>query len=339
MDGFAELARPEAAYDVVSGYSAGVGQSTAGQTSVGQQQRTLKSAISCVGIGLHTGQRVNLSLHPAPPGHGIVFRRTDLQDADIPARFDLVVDTRLCTVLGLPNRPDARVGTVEHLLAALLGSFLDNVLVEIDGPEVPILDGSAASFVFLLQCAGTVEQDAPRAVIEILRPVRVETEGGYAALLPHDAPRRHLSLDLSVSIDFEAEAIGRQALSLQLSPASFRDSLASARTFTLASEVAGLQAAGLAQGGSLENAVVVDQDRVLNPGGLRMPDEFVRHKMLDVVGDLALASAMLSGRFVGHRTGHRLNNQLLRALFADAGAWRCAPQSRKFFSEWLPAAA
>jgi UDP-3-O-[3-hydroxymyristoyl] N-acetylglucosamine deacetylase len=281
-------------------------------------QRTLKAPIGCVGVGLHSGQRVSLNFRPAPVDHGIVFRRTDL-GVDIPARFDRVVDTRLSTVLGLAHS-DARIGTVEHVMAALAGCGIDNVVVEVDGPETPILDGSSAPYVFLLDCAGSVEQDAPRSIIEVRRPVRVSDGDAFVELRPGNPGSS--GLDMALSIDFAAAAIGRQALSLRLTPESFRQELARARTFTLAEEIEQMRAAGLAQGGSLDNAVVVDQARVLNPAGLRMPDEFARHKLLDAVGDMALAGAPLHGRFIAHRSGHALNNRLLRALFADASAWR-----------------
>lgn len=282
-------------------------------------QRTLKAPIDCVGVGLHSGRRTRLVLHPAPPGSGIVFRRSDL-DRIIPARYDHVIDTRLCTTLGLPDDPAVHVGTVEHVMAALAGAGVQNALIDVDGPEVPILDGSAENFLFLLDCAGIVEQPEMADCIEVCRIVRVSEGEAYAELRP-----AAFGLDLALSIAFDAAAIGRQALTLRLTPENFRGELVRARTFTLASEVASLRAAGLARGGSLDNAVVVDGARVLNPAGLRMPDEFVRHKMLDVVGDLALAGAPLRGRFVGHRTGHALNNRLLRALFADASNWRIAP--------------
>jgi UDP-3-O-[3-hydroxymyristoyl] N-acetylglucosamine deacetylase len=282
-------------------------------------QQTLKAPIGCVGTGLHSGRRVELRLLPAPAGTGIVFRRTDLGVA-IPARFDHVIDTRLCTVLGLPDQPEARVGTVEHLMAALVGAGVHNAIVELDGPEVPIHDGSAASALFLIDCAGIVAQDEFAACIEVLRPVRVEQGEAFAELRPFP-----WALDMAMSIAFEAAAIGRQALTLRLTTDSFRAELARARTFTLANEVAMMRAAGLALGGSLENAVVVDGHRVLNPAGLRMADEFVRHKLLDAVGDLALAGGLLHARFIGHRTGHALNNRLLRALFADDANWRLQP--------------
>lgn len=255
-------------------------------------------------------------IRPAAEDHGIVFHRTDL-DTKIAARFDHVVDTRLCTVIADPANPAAHVGTVEHLMAALTGLGIDNALVEVDAPELPILDGSAQSLVFLLDCAGRQAQGAARRVIQVLRPVRVTEGESFAELRP--AAR---GFELSVGIDFAAAAIGRQAYSCDLTPDSFRDEIAASRTFALLSEIDALRRAGLAQGGSLENAIVVDGARVLNPGGLRTPDEFVRHKLLDVVGDLALAGAPIQGRFVGHRMGHALNNKLLRTLMADQAAWQ-----------------
>ncbi len=283
-----------------------------------RRQRTLKAAIGCVGVGLHSGQRVSLTLRPAMAGTGIRFRRTDL-GVEIEARYDQVVDTRLCTALASSHSPEHRVGTVEHLMAAAAGCGVDNLLVEVDGPELPILDGSAAPLVFLLDCAGIVEQDAARSEIEVLRTVRVENGASFAELRPAG-----FGFDMAVSIEFAASAIGRQALSLRLTESSFREELARARTFTEAAEVAHLREAGLARGGSLANAVVVDEATVLNPGGLRMPDEFIRHKLLDIVGDLALAGAPLRGRLVAHRSGHTLNNALLRTLFADPSSWRWA---------------
>jgi UDP-3-O-[3-hydroxymyristoyl] N-acetylglucosamine deacetylase len=282
------------------------------------RQCSLRAPISCVGTGLHSGARVSLTLHPAPVDSGIVFRRRDL-GVEIPARFDHVVDTRLCTVVGLEGRPEARVGTVEHIMAALAASGVTNAIIELDGPEVPVFDGSAAPFLFLIDCAGIAAQDAARPIVELREPVRVEQGEAFAELRP--AREGQFGLDLALSIAFDAAAIGRQALSLRLTPASFRAELAHARTFTLRSEIEHLQAAGLARGGSLENAVVVDGAKVLNPAGLRVADEFVRHKMLDAVGDLALGGALIRGRFIGHRSGHALNNNLLRTLFATPSAW------------------
>ncbi len=285
------------------------------------RRRTLKAAISCVGIGVHTGRRVSLSLLPAAPNTGIVFRRTDLANAEIAARWNNVVDTRLCTVLGDAARPDFRIGTVEHVMAALAGCGVDDAVVALDGPEVPILDGSAAPFVFLIDCAGTVSRPGPTEVLEVLKPVRVQQGEAWAELAPNGGDH----FEAEVTIEYQAPAIGRQRCTEQLTPHSFRTGVASARTFGLLEDVAKLHAAGLGLGGNLSNAVVVDGNRVLNPGGLRRPDEFVRHKLLDAVGDLALAGAALRGRFTGHRSGHALNNKLLRALFAERGAWRLVP--------------
>ena len=279
-------------------------------------QHTLKSGIGCVGAGLHSGRKVSLSLLPAQSDTGIVFRRTDL-GIDIAARYDAVTDTRLCTQIAHPDHPNAHVGTIEHVMAALAATGIDNAIVAVDGPEIPVFDGSSAPFVVLIDCAGRLEQAAPRQVIEILRPVRVSLGEATAELRPGGA-----TLDLAVSIDFAAPVIGRQALSLSMTEQGFRSTLAGARTFTMLHEIEAMQASGLALGGSLDNAIVVDGARVLNPEGLRAPDEFVRHKMLDAVGDLALAGAVIHGRFVAHRTGHALNNRLLRALFADETAWR-----------------
>ncbi len=226
-------------------------------------QRTLKAAIGCVGVGLHCGERVALTLRPAEPDSGIIFRRVDL-GIDIPARFDAVVDTQLSTVIGLAGDPEARVGTVEHLMAALAAAGVDNAVVELDGPEVPVLDGSAAPFLFLLDCAGIETQDTPRRLIEVLRPVRVEDGEAFAELRPAGAEG---GFSLAVSIDFAAPAIGRQALSLPLLAGAFRREVAAARTFALADEVEALRDAGFGRGGSLENAVVVDGAQGAEPRG------------------------------------------------------------------------
>ena len=286
-------------------------------------QRTLKSRIPCVGIGVHSGRRVSLTLLPAPAGHGIVFRRTDL-GRDVPAHHSHVVDTKLCTVIG---EGSARVGTIEHLMAALAGAGVDNVLIEVDGPEVPIMDGSAAPFSFLLECAGIASLNTPRRVVEIRRPVRVTDGQAFAELCPFDTMTQGRAvvaiptLDLEVSIDFADAAIGRQRSTLRLTPENFRVAVASARTFALASDIDQLRQLGYAKGGSLDNAIVVDGAKVLNPGGLRMKDEFAAHKLLDAVGDLALAGAALHGRYIANRPGHSLNNKLLKALFARPAAW------------------
>jgi UDP-3-O-[3-hydroxymyristoyl] N-acetylglucosamine deacetylase len=288
----------------------------------GSRQRTVKTAIDCVGVGVHSGRKTRLVIRPADADHGIVFHRTDL-GRSIPARYDTVSDTRLCTVISDPAMPSARVSTIEHVMAALSGAGIDNALIEVDGPEVPILDGSAGPYLFLLDCAGAVDQDAPRRIIEVLAPVRVTAGDAYAELQPFGPLTRNTPpvLEMELSIDFAAGAIGQQSCALRLTPDTFRSQLADARTFALAPDIEQLRAAGLARGGSLDNAIVVDGDSVLNPGGLRMENEFAHHKMLDAVGDLALAGARLHGRFVAHRTGHTLNNRLLRALFANPAAW------------------
>ncbi|MBV8522332.1 MAG: UDP-3-O-[3-hydroxymyristoyl] N-acetylglucosamine deacetylase [Acetobacteraceae bacterium] len=284
----------------------------------GRNQRTLKTSIGCTGIGLNTGQRVTMRLKPAGPGHGVVFRRIDLGSAEneIPARYNFVVDTRLGTWIADPERPELRVGPIEHLMAALAGCGINNVLAEIDGPELPALDGSASPFVFLLDCAGASTQDVARPTIRILRPVRVEENGGFAEFRPGAHAR-----DMALSIDFPAAAVAREALSLTITPESFRRDLARARRFVLAHDLARLRADGLARGAALNNTIIIDESRVCNPEGLRMPDECVRHQLLDVIGDLALAGAAIRGRFIGHQTSHSLNIRLLQALFTDPANW------------------
>ncbi len=283
-------------------------------------QRTLRTAIGCTGLGLHSGARISLRMLPAEADSGIVFRRTDLAGGpvEIPARFDHVLDTRLNTTIGLPGRREATEGTIEQMMAALAGMGVDNAVIEVEGGEVPVMDGSAAPFVFLIECAGLVSRDAPRRMVEVLRPVRVEDGEAFVTLLPASGP----GLALEAEIDFPAAAVRRQGRATRLSPACFKADLAPARTFGFAEEVAALRAAGLARGGSLDNAVVVSGARVLNEGGLRYADEFVRHKLLDMVGDLALAGLPLNARVVARRPGHRLNNAVLHALFADPAAAR-----------------
>lgn len=277
-------------------------------------QRSLKSAIGCVGIGIHSGARAALTLRPAAVDTGIVFRREDLPGtAPIRATWRNVADTTRCTQVR--GADGAVVNTVEHLLAALAAWGIDNVEIALDGPEVPALDGSAKDFVFLIGCAGVVEQDAPRCFVEVLRPVTV-THGERSATL---RPDRGFAIDMA--IDFPHPLIGVQAIALEVDLASFRRELAAARTFGFAEDVASLRAKGLALGGSLDNAIVVAHDHVLNPGGLRWPDEFVRHKALDAIGDLYLAGPLL-GRFEGRGSGHMLHAKLLRELFADPTAWR-----------------
>ncbi|NSL93499.1 UDP-3-O-acyl-N-acetylglucosamine deacetylase [Acetobacter syzygii] len=282
-------------------------------------QHTLHHAIHAVGIGLHTGRPITMTMEPAPAGHGIVFQRTDIPAAaPLPARYDHVVETRLSTVLGEKDRPENRVATIEHLMAALCGCGIDNARILVDGPETPVFDGSAADFVFLLDCAGRKAQDLPRRTIQVTKPVRVTHKDSWVELLPHDGATPHLSM----SIDFPASAIGAQSYDLDLTPTSFRNELAANRTFTMRQEIEALHQAGLALGGSLDNAIVVDNDSVLNPTGLRCPDEFIRHKVMDAVGDLYLAGCVLNARFHGHRSGHTLNNKLLHTLFEQNTGWQ-----------------
>lgn len=298
------------------------------------RQRTLKASIGCTGIGLHSGAKVTMVLHPAEPDSGIRFRRTDVagKGTVIPALWSSVGDTRMNT--SLAGEGGIGIGTVEHLMSALAGMAVDNCLIDINGPEVPVMDGSAAPFLFLIECAGVVEQAAPRRAIRILKRVAVSDGDRMAALTPASG------FSLGFEIDFASQAIARQDLVVTMSRGTFKSEIARARTFGFEQEVAMLRAAGLARGGSLENAVVINSTgtRVLNDDGLRYPDEFVRHKVLDAVGDLYLTGAPILGHFHGVRSGHALTNQLLRALFADASAWCWTPMTAAPAAAMPPAA-
>tara|TARA_R110000868_G_scaffold4155_36_gene25604 strand:+ start:11790 stop:12713 length:924 start_codon:yes stop_codon:yes gene_type:complete len=279
------------------------------------KQKTLKTEIGCTGIALHSGRKTTLTLKPAEENSGIRICRTDLVNGarEIILNWANVVDTRLATTVG--NDHGATISTVEHLMAALAGCEIDNVLIEVDGPEIPIMDGSAAPFVFLVECAGTVEQDARRTAIKILKPVTVGDDTRTLTV----RPSKEFSLDFE--IDFASSAIDRQERVFQRVGANFKSDIARARTFGFEQEVDALRNAGLALGGSLDNAVVVSGDKILNEGGLRYDDEFVRHKILDCIGDLYLAGGPVIGEVVASRSGHELNNELLRAVFADEDAW------------------
>jgi UDP-3-O-[3-hydroxymyristoyl] N-acetylglucosamine deacetylase len=280
-------------------------------------QKTLRNPIGCVGTGLHTGAKVSLTLHPADPDSGVRFVRYDRPGgAAIPARFDRVCDTAVYTALG--DAAGRTIGAVEHLMAALAICEIDNVLVEVGGPELPIMDGSAQPFVFLMECAGTTAQDRPRRWVEVLKPVSVEAHGKYARL----EPAAELILDCAMHL--EHPLIASQAMALAFEPEAFKSAIACARAFAFAERVEELWSHGLARGGSLKNTVVVSRERVLNDEGLRFPDEFVRHKMLDSLGDLYLAGAPLRGRFIGRSAGPTMHNKLLRELFADPAAWQMA---------------
>ncbi|MEO5367987.1 MAG: UDP-3-O-acyl-N-acetylglucosamine deacetylase [Magnetococcus sp. WYHC-3] len=276
-------------------------------------QKTLKNSIRCTGIGIHGGEKAYLSLRPAPPGSGIVFHRTDLGGEAIRARVDHVTDTRLSTTLA--NDHGARVSTVEHLLAAFAGLGVDNAHVDLDGPEVPIMDGSAAPFVFLIQCAGLVEQQAPRQWIRIKKPVTVGDGDRRASFVP--AP----GFSVKLTIDFDHPLLNRQTISLDIGETSFIKEVSRARTFGFLKDLEPLQSHGLAKGCSLDNVIVIGDFRVLNEGGLRYENEFVRHKIIDAIGDLYLLGHPIQGRFEGHRSGHALNNQLLKSLLRQSDAW------------------
>ena len=275
-------------------------------------QQTLGRVISCRGIGLHCGQPVQMTLRPGLAGSGIVFRRLDA-GVEIRASWTSTVESALATVL--TNGEGIQIGTIEHLMAALAGSQIDNALVELDGPEVPIMDGSAAPFLQMIERAGIVAQNAVRRGFKILKPVRVEDNGASAALLPDPG------FSMSFEIDFDNPLIRQQDITLNFEPGTFKTELASARTFGLLDDWPRLKAAGLARGGSLDNAVVISGDRVLNAGGLRFADEFVRHKLVDALGDLYLAGGPIIGHFRGLRSGHALTRRLVAALFADPDAW------------------
>lgn len=286
-------------------------------------QQTLSTSVEFVGIGLHSGRSVRMTVRPAATDHGIRFRRTDLVgSADVPAIWHAVEPSRLCTLIA--NDSGAHVSTIEHVMAAFAGCGILNALVEIDGPEVPILDGSAAPFVRAFLAAGVTVQDEPVRAIRVLRRVEVRDGDAVARLEPSD------SLHIAFEIEFADGAIGHQEKSLNMANGAFVRELSASRTFCRQSDVDDMRARGLALGGTLDNAVVVEGDRVLSPGGLRFSDEPVRHKMLDALGDLALAGGPVLGRYTGIRAGHALTNRLLHALFADPAAWErvdCDPQA------------
>lgn len=279
------------------------------------RQRTLKSFIRATGVGLHSGVKVTLGLRPAPPDSGIVFRRVDLvPPVDLKADPYGVGDTRMASCL---ERDGVKLGTVEHLMSALAGLGIDNLIIEVDAAEIPIMDGSAAPFIFLLQSAGIEEQNAAKRFLRVKKAVQVTDGDKWARLEPYEGFR------LSFSIRFNHPAVDRSGTQVEVDFAdqSYVRDIARARTFGFTQDVEALREQGLALGGSLDNAIVMDEYRVLNAEGLRVPDEFVRHKVLDAVGDLYLVGHPLLAAFFGHKSGHAMNNQLLRALLADAEAW------------------
>jgi UDP-3-O-[3-hydroxymyristoyl] N-acetylglucosamine deacetylase len=278
-------------------------------------QRTLKNSIRATGIGLHTGRKVLMTLRPAPPNVGIVFRRTDLEpEADIPARATNVTETTLGTTLA---HGGATVSTVEHLLSALAGLGIDNAFVELSAPEVPIMDGSAGPFVFLVQSAGIEEQSARKRFVRIRRSVEVRDGDKWARFDPFDGFRVNFEIEFQHPIFRDR---GTRA-SMDFSTTSFLREISRARTFGFMRDLEYLRARNLALGGNLDNAIVLDEYRILNEDGLRYEDEFVKHKILDAIGDLYLLGHSLIGEFTGYKSGHGLNNRLLRTLLADAAAW------------------
>jgi UDP-3-O-[3-hydroxymyristoyl] N-acetylglucosamine deacetylase len=279
------------------------------------KQRTIKSLVKTVGIGLHSGRKVTLTLRPAPAGTGIVFTRVDLPEAvEIPVAAGSIGDTRLASVL---QKDGARVSTVEHLMSACAGLGIDNLYVDVDAEEIPIMDGSAASFVFLLQSAGIEEQNAAKRFIRVKKAVEVREGDKLARLEPF------FGFKLSFTIDFRHPAVDKtgQSFAIDFADTSYVREIARARTFGFAHEVEALREMGLARGGSLDNAIVLDEHRMLNNEELRYGDEFVRHKILDAIGDLYVVGHPLIGAYIAHKSGHGLNNQLLRALLADQEAY------------------
>ncbi|WP_460823937.1 UDP-3-O-acyl-N-acetylglucosamine deacetylase [Lysobacter olei] len=279
------------------------------------RQRTLKNVIRATGVGLHSGEKVFLTLRPAAVDTGLVFRRVDLDPVmDIPARADLVTETTLCT--GLSCGP-AKIQTVEHLLSAMAGLGIDNAYIDLSAPEVPIMDGSAGPFVFLLQSAGIAEQDAPKRFIRITRPVEVRDGDKVARFEPHDGFR----IGFTVEFDHPAIPAAHSRAEIEFSTASYVKEVSRARTFGFMRDLEYMRERNLGLGGSMDNAIVLDEFRVLNDDGLRYADEFVRHKILDAVGDLYLAGHPIIGAYEGYKSGHALNNKLVRALLAEQAAW------------------
>ena len=279
------------------------------------KQRTLKTSVRATGVGVHTGRKVTIVMRPAPVGTGVVFCRSDLPgNPAIPARADLVTDTRMATVI---EHAGARISTVEHLMSAFAGLGIDNVFVDISAEEVPIMDGSAGTFVFLINSAGIEEQAAPKKYLRVLKRVAVEHGDKRATLEPFNG----FKLGFSIEFDHPVFDPAQSHVEIDFAQVSFVREIARARTFGFTHEVEKLYSMGLARGGSLDNAIVVDDFRVLNAEGLRFDNEFVKHKALDAVGDLYMAGGPLIGAFQGHKSGHALNNQLVRALLADRAAY------------------
>ncbi len=279
------------------------------------RQRTIKKTVSAVGIGLHSGRKVKLVLRPAAPDTGIVFRRVDVTPpVDMPSRAEAVNDTRLATTL---NEGKVIVSTIEHLMSALNGLAIDNLVVEIDAPEIPIMDGSGATFVYLIRSAGILEQAVPRRFVRVKKTVEVHDVDKWARLEPHEG----LVMDFSIAFGHPAIDSTVQHAVVDLGKETYEKAVSRARTFGFVSEVELLRSMGLAKGGTLENAIVMDEFRVLNVGGLRSDDEFVKHKIMDAMGDLYVLGHPLLARYVAYKSGHALNNRLLRTLLANPSSW------------------
>jgi UDP-3-O-[3-hydroxymyristoyl] N-acetylglucosamine deacetylase len=295
------------------------------------QQRTIKSLTRAVGVGVHSGQKVELTLRPAAPDAGIVFRRTDLPTpVDIPVSVYTVCDTRMATTISPGGDPGApKVQTIEHLLSACAGLGIDNLAIDITGEEVPILDGSAASFVFLLQSAGVVVQAAPKRFLRVLEPVEVREGEGAALKWARLEPFHGYRLTFEIEFHHPALDATGQRVSFDFGSGRYKRDIARARTFGFTKDVEMMRARGLALGGSMDNAIVVDDYRVLNAGGLRYDDEFVKHKILDAIGDMQVAGKPLLASYTAFRGGHALNNKLLRKLLADARAYEVTSFERE----------
>jgi UDP-3-O-[3-hydroxymyristoyl] N-acetylglucosamine deacetylase len=279
-------------------------------------QRTINSKISCNSVGLHSGANVTMTFLPAPCNHGIIFKRTDLSGdaAIVKADFRNVVQTNLGTVIA--NEHGARISTIEHVMAAIWGCGIDNLLVEVDAAEAPIMDGSSEPFLFLIECAGIEFQQEPRKYIEIMKKFRAEDGDKFIEA----TPAREFSFDLS--IDFQHQKIQQQKFSYNPHSVSFKSDFSRARTFGFKHEIEHLHKIGLAKGGSLDNAILVDENGIVNEGGLRFDGEFVKHKAIDFIGDMYLAGHQFLGHFNAHKSGHGINNKFLRELFKDESAWR-----------------
>ena len=287
------------------------------------QQRSIQSLTRAVGVGMHSGQKVELTLRPAPPDTGIVFRRVDLAvPVDIPVRFDSVSDTRMASTISVGGDPGApKVQTIEHFMSACCGLGIDNLIVDITADEVPILDGSAASFVFLLQSAGIALQDAPKRYLRVLETVEVRQGEGRRLMWARLEPYHGFKLSFEIDFDHPAVNATGQRVTFDMGSGRYKRDIARARTFGFSKDVEAMRARGLTLGGSMDNAIVVDDSRVLNAGGLRYDDEFAKHKILDAIGDLYIAGHPMLAHYTGFKSGHALNNLLLRELLSRPAAW------------------